>query len=74
VRKANESASKMVMGSSDPRNIPWELHAANITEILGAWERGQEAPTSGAEGRKGVAIITAMYESAKKNGAPVDVK
>ncbi len=74
VRRANESASKMVMGSSDPRNIPWELHAANITDILGAWERGQEAQTSGAEGRKAVAIITAMYESAKKNGAPVDVK
>ena len=33
-----------------------------------------EIETSGPEARKAVAIIRAMYESARNNGTPVDVK
>ena len=51
-----------------------EMHFQNITSILDAWERGEDAPTSGPEARKAVAIIVAMYESAKKGGVPVAVK
>jgi hypothetical protein len=50
------------------------LHYRNITAIYDAWERGEEADTNGSEARKAVAIILAMYESAKKGGVPVDVK
>lgn len=51
-----------------------ELHYQNFNAILDAWERGEEAPTSGPEARKAVAIILAMYESAKKGGVPVAVR
>jgi predicted dehydrogenase len=51
-----------------------ELHNRNITAILDAWEKGQEPETSGVEARKAIAIILAMYESAKKGGVPVEVK
>jgi predicted dehydrogenase len=54
--------------------IGLELHYQNITSILDAWERGEDAPTSGPEARKAVAIILAMYESAKKGGVPIAVK
>ena len=51
-----------------------KLHRQNIESILSAWQENREADTSGAEARKAVAITTALYESARKNGAPVDVK
>jgi UDP-N-acetyl-2-amino-2-deoxyglucuronate dehydrogenase len=51
-----------------------EMHYQNVTAILDAWERGEDAPTCGPEARKAVAIILAMYESAKKGGVPVAVK
>jgi predicted dehydrogenase len=51
-----------------------ELHNRNITAILQAWDEGKDSETSGVEARKAVAIILAMYESAKKGGEPVTVK
>ena len=50
------------------------LHGLNMTSILDAWEAGKEAETNGAEARKAVSIILAMYESAKKGGVPVPVR
>lgn len=49
-------------------------HAGNISSILQSWEKGEEAETNGAESRKSLAIVLAMYESAKRDGEPVDVK
>ena len=60
--------------SASATDVPLDLHGLNMTSILDAWEAGKEAETNGAEARKAVSIILAMYESAKKNGAPVDVK
>jgi predicted dehydrogenase len=51
-----------------------KLHRQNIESILGAWQENRDADTSGKEARKAVAITTALYESARKNGAPVDVR
>ena len=50
------------------------LHARNIEAILRAWDEGQEAETAGPEARKAVAIILAMYESMRRDGAGVEVK
>jgi predicted dehydrogenase len=50
-----------------------ELHFRNISAIFKSWEDGQEAETNGPEARKAVAIILAMYKSAKKGGSPVTV-
>lgn len=61
-------------GGSDPQLATVSGHSANIQSILQAWEQNLEAETSGPEARKAVAIILAMYESARKNGHPVEVK
>jgi predicted dehydrogenase len=50
-----------------------ELHRRNIMAIFDAWDAGRDADTNGVEARKAVAIILAMYESARKGGAPVNV-
>jgi hypothetical protein len=50
-----------------------ELHRRNIMAIFDAWDAGRDADTNGVEARKAVANIHAMYESARKGGAPVNV-
>jgi len=53
--------------------IPRAWTLASIDAILAAWAEGQDAETNGVEARKAVAIVLALYESARNNGAPVDV-
>jgi len=67
-------SAKTTGGGASATDVALDLHGENIKHILGAWADGKEADTCGAEARKAVAIILAMYESAKKNGAPVEVK
>jgi UDP-N-acetyl-2-amino-2-deoxyglucuronate dehydrogenase len=66
--------TSIIAGAGSNTDVPIDNHYKNVTAILDAWERGEDAPTNGREARKAVAIILAMYESAKKNGAPVEVK
>ena len=68
------SGSAPTGGGTSNIDVALDLHFQNITSILDAWERGEDAPTNGEEARKAVAIILAMYESARKGGAPVEVK
>jgi len=65
-------AAQQAAGRSIERKVL--LHRRNIESILGAWSEGREADTCAAEARKAVAIVVAMYESAKQRGIPVDVK
>jgi len=57
-------------GGAGSADIGLDLHARNIMHILGAWEEGRDAETNATEARKAVAIIAALYESARRNGAP----
>ena len=61
-------------GGSSPTDVPLDFHGRNVLAILKAWDEGQDAETHGPEARKAVAIVLAMYESARKNGAPIPVK
>ena len=61
-------------GATSNTDVALDLHGRNILSILQAWEAGKDAETSGVEARKAVAIILAIYESVRKNGASVDVK
>jgi predicted dehydrogenase len=61
-------------GGKAAADIGLDLHGKNMLAVYDAWDRGEEAETWGPEARKAVAIIKAMYKSARKNGAPVDVK
>ena len=60
-------------GGSSNRDVSTDFHARNIQHILGAWDEGRDAETAAPEARKAVAIVLAMYESARRGGAPVDV-
>jgi UDP-N-acetyl-2-amino-2-deoxyglucuronate dehydrogenase len=60
--------------ASSATDVPLDNHGKNIQAVLEAWDQGKDAETSGPEARKAVAIIVAMYESAKRNGEPVQVR
>lgn len=71
--RINGAAAGQTRGAAAASDIGNDLHTRNIRSILDAWEQGEDAETSGTEGRKAVAIITALYESARQDGAAVDV-
>ncbi len=60
-------------GKSNPAAIGYEGHRRNIAAILDAWSANKDAETHGLEARKSLAIVLAMYESARNDGVPVDV-
>ena len=60
-------------GASDPMAISYGLHTANITAFLQALDTGSTPAIDGVQARKAVAIIEAMYESARTN-RPVSPK
>lgn len=72
--RINAVATGQTRGAAAAADIGMELHTRNIASILASWEKGEEAETSGEEGRKSVAIVTALYESARADGAAVDVQ
>jgi predicted dehydrogenase len=71
--RINQHDAAQARGAGAATDIGMELHARNIAAILAAWDQGKDAETSGAEGRKSVAIIYALYESARQEGKPVEV-
>jgi hypothetical protein len=74
IERVNGKQGGSTGGGSSATDVPADLHALNIHHILTAWEEGKEADTCGPEARKAVAIILAMYESARQNGTPIAVK
>lgn len=52
-------------GASDPRGISHAGHRDQLADFLAAIDEGRPASVDGREGRKSVAIIRAIYESAK---------
>ncbi len=59
-------------GASDPLAIDDSLHVASIAEFVAALDAGEPPAVSGVEARKAVAIVTAIYDSAR-TGRPVPV-
>jgi predicted dehydrogenase len=53
-------------GVSDPGAIPFEPHARNIAAFTAALEQGRTFEIDGAEARKAVEIVLAIYQSAKE--------
>lgn len=73
LERVNAASPGQARGAGAAADIGLDLHARNIADILAAWEENRDAPTSGEEGRKSVAIINALYESSRHDGMPVDV-
>ena len=59
------------LGANDPTAINTYQHQRNFEEVVNAIQEGREPITSAAEARKPVALIEAIYRSAKNNGEKI---
>jgi len=62
------------LGANDPNAINFTGHQRNFEEVVNAINEGRRPSVDCHEARKAVAVITAIYESAKNDGKWVDVK
>ncbi len=62
------------LGANDPNAINFTGHQRNFEEVVSAIKEGRRPSVDCLEARKAVAVITAIYESAKNDGKWVDVK
>lgn len=67
--KGKDTAS-VETGASDPMAIDFKAHKLQIQDMIDAIEEGREPLVTGEEGKKALALILAIYESAK-TGKPV---
>ncbi|CAN5445229.1 Gfo/Idh/MocA family oxidoreductase [soil metagenome] len=74
VSQLSSKLAQSTGGGSSPTDVPADLHAMNINAILRAWDDNRDAETDAPESRKAVAIILAMYESARRGGVPIAVQ
>jgi len=69
---AGPAGSDVAKAASDSKTFGTEGHKAQIAEMVQVVREGGHPVIDGAEGRKTVELILAMYESAK-TGAPVEL-
>ena len=60
-------------GAADPKAIDFKWHQRNFEDAATAIRTGQRPRVDGAEGRRAVALIRAIYESAQNGGERVSV-
>jgi predicted dehydrogenase len=61
------------LGANDPKAISFQQHQRNFEEVVAAIHAGREPATSARETRKAVAVIQAIYASAREGGRRVMV-
>lgn len=61
------------LGANDPKAINFYQHQRNFEEVVKAIAEGREPSTSCAEARKSVALIQAIYESARNDGKKIEL-
>ncbi len=60
------------VGAADPSaGFNVDGHRENLAEFLTALQQGRKPLVDGIEARKAVQIVLAVYESARRGGAPV---
>ncbi len=59
------------LGGNDPTAIPFHQHQRNFEDVVSAIREGRVPGTSAQEGRKSVALIEAIYQSAANDGAKI---
>ncbi len=60
-------------GAADPAAIDYVLHQKNFEDMVKALKKGGKPLIDGAEGRKAIEIILAIYRSALTGGKPVQL-
>jgi len=71
IRRTLMKGQEAGLGANDPKAIGFHQHQRNFEEVVQAIAEGREPSTSAAEARKSVALINAIYESARDDGAKV---
>ncbi len=71
---ASDDAHKVGLGANDPNAINFTGHQRNFEEVVNAINEGRRPSVDCHEARKAVALICAIYESARNDGQWVDVK
>lgn len=61
------------LGANDPKAINFDGHQRNFEDVVRAIRGGRAPRVDGREARRAVALICAIYESAKKGGAKVSL-
>jgi len=61
------------LGANDPKAINFHQHQRNFEEIVNAIAESRQPTTSAAEARKPVALIQAIYQSARNNGTRIEL-
>ncbi|MCB1123089.1 MAG: gfo/Idh/MocA family oxidoreductase, partial [Verrucomicrobiae bacterium] len=59
------------MGANDPSAIDANGHRENFQDVVNAIQENRRPSVDGYEARKAVALIAAIYESAKQDGQPI---
>ncbi len=70
--RAAGSANALGSGASNPAAISFEGHRRQIQDVIDAVRGGRAPALDGREGRKAVALVRAIYESAE-SGKPVQL-
>ena len=58
-------------GAADPKAIDFQWHQRNFEVTLLSIEKGVRPSVDGAEGRKAVELITAIYQSIREGGSKI---
>ena len=61
------------LGAADPSAINFEGHRLNFEDALKAIQEGREPSINGVEARRSIAVIQALYTSAKEGGKRIEV-
>ena len=61
------------LGANDPSAINADGHTRNFEDVVNSIQQKTPLAVDGHEARKAVALICAIYESAKNNGQPVNL-
>jgi predicted dehydrogenase len=59
------------LGANDPKAINFEGHKRNFEDVVEAIQAGRPPSVDGNEARRAVALICAIYESARNDGKKV---
>ena len=70
-QRLGASSAAPGVGAADPAAIDYLAHKRNFEDAVKALKKGVKPMVDGAEGRKSVEIILAIYQSALAGGKPV---
>lgn len=73
IRASLMTAAGAGLGANDPKAIGHVQHLRNFQDILAAVRAGREPSTSARRARPAIALIEAIYASARAGGAPMCV-